>query len=99
MQLSSSARSAVVAAALAATAGFGLGAVFTSHSNADAYTQPASPAVATSEPTYVHGHPTRISPAMRRYMDAKRSKPQTGATAGRGAGGAVRILPHDVKGP
>jgi hypothetical protein len=99
MQLSSSARSAVVAAALAATAGFGLGAVFTSHSNADAYTQPASPAVATSEPTYVHGHPTRISPAMRRYMDAKRSKPQTGATAGRGADGAVRILPHDVKGP
>jgi hypothetical protein len=98
MQLSSSARSVVVAAALAATAGFGLGAVFTSHSN-DVYTKPASPAVATSSSTYERSHPTRVSPEMRRHLDAKRSLPQTGATAGQGAGGPVRIRPHDVVGP
>jgi hypothetical protein len=85
----------VVAAAMAATAGFGLGAVFTSQSNADAYTKPASPEVVT----YERSHPTRVSPEMRRHLEAKRSQPQTGATAGRGADDTVRILPHDVLGP
>lgn len=109
MNLSSTARSVVVAAAVAATAGFGLGAAFSSHSTAAADTQPAGPMVATSEPVYQHSHPRRLTPEMRRYLAGKGSTTETDAKAWRRADGTVhevaadgnnvRILPHDVKGP
>jgi hypothetical protein len=101
MNLSSSARSLVVTAAVAATAGFGLGAVATTSSSAAAGTKPASPVANTAEPTYEHSRPNRMSVEMRRYLDGKGAKPQVDGSTRQlsGDSGGARILPHDVKGP
>jgi hypothetical protein len=109
MNLSSTARSVVVAAAVAATAGFGVGAAFSSHSTAAVGTEPAGPMVATSEPAYQHSHPRRLTPEMRRQLDGRGSTTASDATTWRradgtvhevtGASSGVRMLPHDVKGP
>lgn len=109
MNLSSSARSVVVGAAVAATAGFGLGAAFTSHSTSAASSQPASPVVGSSSSSYVHSHPTRLTPEMRRKLGGTGTQGQADATTWRRADGtvhevtgtssSVRTLPHDVKGP
>jgi hypothetical protein len=109
MNLSSSARSVVVGAAVAATAGFGLGAAFTSHSTSAAGSEPASPVVDSSSSSYERSHPTRLTPEMRRKLDGTDTQGQPDAATWRRAdgtvhevapaGSSVRILPHDVKGP
>ncbi|HEY7723542.1 MAG TPA: hypothetical protein VIB11_17025 [Pedococcus sp.] len=109
MNLSSSARSVVVGAAVAATAGFGLGAAFTSHSTSAAGSEPARQMVGSSTSSYERSHPTRLTAEMRRKLAATVSQGQADATTWRradgtvhevtGASSSVRILPHDVKGP
>jgi hypothetical protein len=109
MNLSSSARSLAVTAAVAATAGFGLGAVTTSSSSAASSGKPARPVATEAEATYEHSRPNRMSVQMRRYLDGKGAGPQTGSQEWRPADSDtrrlstgsphVRILPHDVAGP
>jgi len=84
MNLSSTARSVVVAAAVAATAGFGVGAAFSSH--------PRRLTPEMRRQLDGRGSTTASDATTWRRADGTVHE-VTGASSG------VRMLPHDVKGP